>query len=122
MQIYNPLEKETQTEQLQAAIDRYGKPEIINSDQGSQYTSAHWISFLQEARIRISMDGKGRATDNAFIERWFSSLKHRHVYLHQAKNGPDLYEGINRFVKEYNRRAHQKIASQKPQDLYLKAA
>lgn len=121
-QISNTLEKETQTELLQATIDRYGKPEIINSDQGSQYTSEHWISFLQEAGIRISMDGKGRATDNAFIERWFRTLKHRHVYLHPAKNGLELYDGINTFVREYNRRAHQGIARQKPEDLYLKAA
>lgn len=121
-QISNTLEKETQTELLQASINRYGKPEIINSDQGSQYTCEHWISFLQEAGIRVSMDGKGRATDNAFIERWFRTLKHRHVYLHPAKNGLELYEGVDRFVRGYNRRAHQGIARQKPEDLYLMAA
>ena len=77
-QISNSLEKETQTQVLQQAINRFGKPEIVNSDQGSQYTSEHWVSFLQSKGIRISMDGKGRATDNAFIERWFRTIKQKH--------------------------------------------
>ena len=66
----NSLDKETQTEALREAIGRHGKPEIVNSDQGSQYTSEHWVSFLNGEEIKISMDGKGRATDNAFIERF----------------------------------------------------
>ena len=65
-QLSNTLEKETQTELINALITRYGKPEIINSDQGSQYTSPHWIDFLRDHGIRISMDGKGRATDNIY--------------------------------------------------------
>ena len=73
-QLSNSLEKETQTELLEAAIARHGKPEIINSDQGAQYTCAHWVDTLHKHQIRISMDGKGRATDNAFIERWFRSV------------------------------------------------
>jgi len=59
--ISNGLEKENQTEVLERAIRKHGKPDIINSDQGSQYTSEHWVSFLKEASIQISMDGKGRA-------------------------------------------------------------
>ena len=64
------------------------------------------------------MDGKGRATDNAFIERWFRTLKHRHIYLNPAKDGWELYEGIEGFVHKYNRRRHQGINRQKPIDLY----
>lgn len=121
-QISNSLEKETQTEVLQQAINRYGKPEIVNSDQGSQYTSEHWISFLQKNGIRISMDGKGRATDNAFIERWFRTIKQKHIYLHPAKNGLELYQGVAKFVKKYNARPHQGIDRKRPDQLYLKAA
>jgi putative transposase len=68
-QISNSMEKETQTALLEQAINEYGKPEIINSNQRSQYTSEYWISFLQQQNIKISMDGKPRATDNACIER-----------------------------------------------------
>ncbi len=94
----------------------------MNSDQGSQYTSEHWISFLQSNGIRISMDGKGRATDNAFIERWFRTIKQKHIYLHPAKKGLELYQGVAKFVKKYNARPHQGIDRKRPDQLYLKAA
>lgn len=121
-QISNSLEKETQTELLKQAIEQYGIPEIINSDQGSQYTCAHWVDTLKGYKIRISMDGKGRATDNAFIERWFRTIKQKHIYLHPASNGLELYQGIDTFVKKYNQRRHQGIERRKPIDLYLNAA
>jgi putative transposase len=121
-QISNSLEKETQTELLQQAITRYGTPEIINSDQGSQYTCEHWIETLGDLGIKVSMDGKGRATDNAFIERWFRTIKQKHIYLNPAGNGLELYEGINIFVQKYNRRRHQGIDRRKPIDLYKNAA
>jgi putative transposase len=121
-QISNSLEKETQTDLLRAAIARYGKPEIINSDQGSQYTCEHWVSTLLEAGIRISMDGKGRATDNAFIERFFGTLKRKHVYLNPASNGLELYVGVSKFIEKYNRRNHQGIDRKKPINLYQQAA
>lgn len=121
-QVSNSLEKETQTELVKQAIERYGAPEIINSDQGSQYTSAHWTDTLKDYKIRISMDGKGRATDNAFIERWFRTIKQKHIYLNPASNGLELYQGIDTFVKKYNQRRHQGIERRKPVDLYLNAA
>lgn len=125
-QLSNSLEKETQTEVVKAAIERYGKPEIINSDQGSQYTSEHWISFLKNEGIQISMDGKGRATDNAFIERFFGTIKRKHIYLYPAENGLDLYQGVERFIHRYNyERRHQGIGRKRPDQLYksnLKAA
>lgn len=121
-QISNSLEKETQTELLQAAINRYGAPEIINSDQGSQYTCEHWLSFLSKNGIKVSMDGKGRATDNAFIERWFRTLKQKHIYLNPAESGSELYQGVDKFVQKYNRRRHQGIAGMKPIQRYPKAA
>ena len=118
-QLSNSLEKETQTELLEAAIARHGKPEIINSDQGAQYTCAHWVDTLHKHQIRISMDGKGRATDNAFIERWFRSVKHRQIYLNPANDGWELYQGIESFVNRYNQKRHQGIGRRKPEDLYL---
>jgi putative transposase len=121
-QISNSLEKETQTELLKSLIARYGKPEIINSDQGSQYTCEHWVSFLKANAIRISMDGKGRATDNAIIERFFRTLKWKHVYLYPAADGLELYRGIETFVEKYNQRRHQGIGRRKPADLYQQAA
>jgi putative transposase len=121
-QISNSLEKETQTEIVENAICQYGKPEIINSDQGSQYTCEHWVEFLKKKKIQISMDGKGRATDNAFIERWFRTLKQRHIYLYPAKNGLELYKGVSSFVKRYNSKPHQGINSYRPDQMYLNAA
>lgn len=123
-QISNSLEKETQTALLTSCVEKYGKPEIINSDQGSQYTCAHWVDTIGELKdIRISMDGKGRATDNAFIERFFRTLKHKHVYLHPADDGLALYKGIDTFIERYNhRRRHQGIGRIKPVDLFIMAA
>ena len=121
-QVSNSLEKETQTKLLKQAIKDYGVPDIINSDQGSQYTCAHWVDTLKQASIRISMDGKRRAADNAFIERWFRTIKQKHIYLHPASNGLELYQGIDTFVEKYNRRRHQGIERRKPIDLYLNAA
>jgi putative transposase len=121
-QVSNSLEKETQTEVLKAAIERYGRPEIINSDQGSQYTCEHWLSFLQENGILVSMDGKGRATDNAFIERWFRTLKQKYIYLHPADNGLQLYKGVDIFVQKYNATRHQGIDGKKPIERYSIAA
>lgn len=118
----NSLDKATQTEALNEATNRYGKPGIINSDQGSQYTCGHWVDTLREQEITISMDGRGRATDNAFIERWFRTIKQKYIYLHPATNGLELYHGIAGFVEKYNNRRHQGIGRRKPNDLYHHAA
>jgi putative transposase len=121
-QISNTLEKETQTAVLEDAIKKWGKPKIINSDQGSQYTSEHWTEYLQENSIKVSMDGKGRATDNAFIERWFRTLKQKYVYLHPASNGLDLFLGVAKFIEKYNSTRHQGIEGLKPIERYHQAA
>ena len=118
-QISNSLDKENQTMVLKDAIAKYGKPEIINSDQGSQYTSAHWLTTLKELGIQASMDGKGRATDNAFIERFFGTIKRKHIYLYPAQDGQALHHSVERFIKKYNNRRHQGIKRQKPSYLYL---
>uniref|UniRef100_UPI004048C5AC transposase n=1 Tax=Algoriphagus sp. TaxID=1872435 RepID=UPI004048C5AC len=89
-QISNILAQETQTADLNQAIERNGKPEIINSDQGSQYTCEYWISTLKELKVTISMDCKGRAIDNVFIEWFFGTVKRKQIYLYPLKDGLEL--------------------------------
>lgn len=116
-QLSNTLEKETQTMVMSEAMKKYGKPEIINSDQGSQYTSSHWLNFMENHDIKVSMDGKGRATDNIYIERFFRTIKYDYIYLNPVESGLELYEGIRDFIAGYNNRKHQGINNQKPKDL-----
>jgi putative transposase len=88
---------------IKSAIEKYGKPRIINSDQGSQFTSEEYVKTIKEFEdIRISMDGKGRAIDNVWIERFFRTLKHEHVYLQPSNDGHDLHRSIKTFVHYYN--------------------
>jgi putative transposase len=121
-QISNTLEADAQTELLKQVVAKQGKPEIINSDQGSQYTSEKWVETAADLDIRISMNGKGKAADNTFIERWFRTLKQKHIYLNPANSGLELYEGVDKFVRKYNCRKHQGINHKKPIDLFKNAA
>lgn len=121
--ISNTLEADASISVLKQAIKDHGKPEIINSDQGSQFTCEQWVSYLKEEGIRISMDGKGRAVDNIFIERFFRSLKYNHVYLHPANDGLELYKGVKKYIHYYNNvKCHQGIDRQIPASLYCQAA
>jgi putative transposase len=121
--IFNNLDAENSLEVLKRAIDRNGKPEIINSDQGSQFTCALWTEYVDKAEIKISMDGKGRAIDNIFIERLWRTAKQDYVYLHPAENGSELYSGLKKFFLYYNtRKSHQGIGRITPEKLYRKAA
>jgi putative transposase len=85
---------------------RHGKPGIVNSDQGSQYTSAVWTQFLDKQGILISMDGKGRATDNIWIERFWKSIKYDYIYLNPCNNGTDLLEGVAEYINYYHTKTH----------------
>lgn len=118
----NTLDKESQTQVLKECITNYGTPEIVNSDQGSQYTSQHWVETLKKHGIQISMDGKGRAIDNIFIERFFRTIKQDYVYLNPAENGLDLYKGIKKYISKYNNRRHQGIDREKPIIKYQEVA
>lgn len=121
--ISNTLEAEASLEVLKQAIADYGKPEIINSDQGSQFTCEDWVTFLKNQGISISMDGKGRAIDNIFIERFWRTLKYDYVYLHPASNGLELYQGVKEYMHYYNHiQRHQGIGRNIPVELYLTAA
>lgn len=119
----NSLEAKCSLDVLKEAIAVHGKPEIINSDQGSQFTCEGWINYLEEENIKISMDGKGRATDNIFIERFWRSLKYDHVYLFPAEHGIELYKGLKEYFHYYNNElSHQGINRQIPVSLYKPAA
>jgi len=118
-QLSNTLESQTQTELLGELIAVYGKPEIINSDQGSQYTAENWVSYLKGQGIKISMVGKGRATDNAIVERFFRTIKQESIYLNPTDNVKELRNMIRDYIIYYNtERTHQGIDRNKPVDLY----
>jgi putative transposase len=97
------------------ALARFGKPEIFNTDQGSQFTSAAFTGTLEAAGIRISMDGRGRWMDNVFIERLWRSLKHEEVYLKHYADGREARAGIAAWVAFYNaERRHQALGYRTP--------
>lgn len=107
---------------VEDAIATHGRPQILNSDQGSQFTSQEYTQLLQRHQIAISMDGKGRALDNIFIERLWKSVKYECVYLHVYEDGQQLYRGLKQYVHFYNhRRLHQSLNYQTPASMYLPA-
>jgi len=110
---------------MQEAIDKHGPPEIVNTDQGSQYTSEEFTQVVlnPEHKISLSMDGKGRATDNAFIETFWKSIKYEKIYLHAPADGLELYQMVEEYIHFYNNeREHSSIQNQYPSELYRKAA
>lgn len=106
-------------EALEDALAHHGRPEIFNSDQGSQFTSPQFTKVLRDAEIRISMDGKGRWMDNVFIERLWRSLKYECVYLHAFETGSELRGGLTQWVGYYNaRRPHSSLNGRTPDEAY----
>lgn len=121
--ISNSMDTDATLEVLEQAIKEYGKPQIINSDQGSQFTSEKWVNYLKKEDIKISMDGKGRWVDNIFIERLWRSVKYDHVYLYPAADGLELYQGLKEYFRYYNYELHhQGIGRKIPAELYYHAA
>ena len=107
-------------EALEEAIARYGVPEIINTDQGSQFTSMAFTGLLKDYGIRISMDGKGSWRDNVFIERLWRSVKYEEVYLHAYETVSDSRAGIGRYFDLYNqRRPHCALGRKTPDSVYF---
>jgi len=117
--LHNSLHGENVIEVLDAAIHEHGVPEIINSDQGSQFTSPTWVNRLKELGISISMDGRGRATDDIYIERFWRTLKQDYVYPFPAENGTTLWKGIRGFMNHYNKeKTNQGVGRQTPESIY----
>ncbi len=104
---------------LEEALQRYGRPEIFSTDQGSQFTSYAFTSVLKEADIKISMDGKGRWMDNVMIERLWRSLKYECIYLNAFETGSEVRAGIGRWIDRYNsRRPHSSLDDRTPDEAY----
>lgn len=104
---------------LEEAIVQFGKPEIFNTDQGSQFTSADFTDKLKAAGIRISMDGRGRWIDNRFIERLWRSLKYECVYLHAFETGSEARREIGSWISYYNaERPHSSLRDATPNEAY----
>jgi putative transposase len=117
--VSNTMEVEFCLEALEEALARFGRPEIFNSDQGSQFTSPRFTGVLQQAGVRISMDGRGRWMDNVFIERLWRSLKYECVYLHAFETGSELRAGLTKWIGYYNAgRPHSALAGQTPDEAY----
>jgi putative transposase len=119
----NSLDSENTHEVLRQAIARHGKPEIINSDQGSQFTCQGWADLLKSHEIEISMDGRGRCLDNKWIERFWRTLKREYVYLNPTDDGHELFTGIKWYMEYYNnQRTHRSLSRQTPFQWYEYAA
>ncbi len=118
--VSNTMTPDFCVEALQEALGKYGKPEIFNTDQGSQFTSGEWIDTLKAAGVQISMDGKGRWIDNVFIERLWRSVKYENIYLHAYETGTQLRRGLTEYFDFYNgRRIHEALGYATPDEVYF---
>lgn len=121
--ISNTMDAEWVSKVMQETIDEHGKPEIVNTDQGSQYTSDQFSSTVLGNDIKLSMDGKGRATDNAFIETLWKSIKYEKIYLNPPSNGLQLYKMVVEYFDFYNyKRRHSNLNDEVPHKVYRQAA
>jgi putative transposase len=107
---------------LEEALDRFGAPEIFNTDQGSQFTSAEFLNVLRRRQIEISMDGKGCWRDNVFVERLWRSVKYEEVYLHAYETVSDVRAGLARYFHFFNqRRPHAALSRRTPDSVFFPA-
>ncbi len=105
---------------LREAISVYGTPEIFNTDQGSQFTSDEFTGMLIDHGIAISMDGKGRAIDNVFVERLWRTIKYEYIYINPVENGLELRDGLDKYFKWYNgERPHSSLDNMAPDEIYF---
>lgn len=115
----NSMEADFCVEALKEAVAKYGKPAIMNSDQGSQFTGFEWINALKDADVKISMDGKGRWIDNRMIERLWRSLKYECIYLNAFETGSETRAGIEKWIAYYNaERPHSTHGILTPDEAY----
>lgn len=115
----NTMDAEFCIEALEEALENYGKPEIFNTDQGSQFTSPGFTDVLKRADVKISMDGKGRWMDNVFIERLWRSLKYECVYLNAFESGTEARKGLGNWIAFYNgQRPHSTFEGMTPDEAF----
>ena len=104
---------------MEEAINRYGKPEIFNTDQGCQFTSLEFTGMLKDNGIQFSIDGKGSWRDSVFVERLWRSVKYEEVYLHAYNSVNDAKQGLDKFFKLYNqKRPHSLLDDKTPDEFY----
>lgn len=115
----NSLDASFCVEALEDALQHFGPPAVFNTDQGSQFTSQDFTQLLKDARVKISMDGKGRWMDNIFIERLWRSLKYECIYIHAFETGSETRRGIERWITHYNQdRPHSSLGDGTPDEAY----
>ncbi len=115
----NTMDTDFCIEALDEAMARFGRPEIFNSDQGSQFTSPRFTGRLIDAGVKVSMDGRGRWMDNVFIERLWRSVKYECVYLHAYETGSEVRAGIGKWVEHYShRRPHSSLGGRTPAEVH----
>ena len=115
----NTMDASFCVDSLEEAIQGFGKPEIFNTDQGAQFSSDSFTGVLKKNDIKISMDGRGRALDNIFVERLWRSVKYEEVYLKKHENMQDLLMGLTHYFMFYNNeRKHQALGYQTPESVY----
>lgn len=118
--VSNTMDSDFCVTALKEAIHNYGRPEIFNTDQGSQFTSESFTNVLKDKEIKISMDGRGRFQDNIFIERLWWTLKYHYFYLRTFENGSKLRHGLKNWFQYYNReRFHQSLEDWTPDEIYF---
>jgi len=117
--VSNTMDVKLTTDVLKEALALYPKPEIFNTDQGSQYTAQAHVNILKEHDIKISMDGKGRSIDNICIERFWRTVKYEEIYLNDYKSMSELRYSIDNYIQKYNsRRLHSAIGYKTPNEVY----
>jgi putative transposase len=116
----NTLTADFCVEAVKEAFERYGKPEIFNTDQGSQFTSEEFVDLLKQSGVRISMDGKGSWRDNVFVERLWRSVKYEEVYLHAYSSMTEARTRLKDYLRRYNeKRPHQSLDNRTPDEVYF---
>jgi putative transposase len=121
-ELSNSLETDFCLEAIKQGLDNYAKPQIINSDQGTQFTSNRYINFLNQKEIQISMDHQGRCFDNIFVERLWRSVKYEEVYLHSYQNILEAKHSLKEYFYQYNfERLHESNNYQTPAEIYFKS-
>ncbi len=117
--VSNTMEPAFCIDALEEALDRYGAPEIFNTDQGAQFTSNAFTQVLKDHHVAISMDGRGRCQDNIFVERLWWTLKYQYIYLHSFDTGKALRRGLAWWITYYNQeRGHSSLDDKTPDEVY----
>ena len=122
--LHNTLDASNCIEVLKAAVSRYVTSEILNSDQGRQFASKEWADACAEyPKMKVSMDGRGRAKDNIWIEIFWNTIKYEYIYIQPEENGTGLFLGFKRFIGDYTfHHRHLGINRTVPTKLYLRSA